>query len=228
MNKQKPTPQNYTVHYAEDIPCYGTLEVRAASDEDALINSCRLAGSARHQIVLQPDWSEAFCKRIVYIEAPGGRVIAENIALDHARVVSALPCSDEPLRLEDVPVYRVEDSCFRLLGFTFSDSPGCERNSHIPVDAADPGAALLLAGFSTHEEAEAFAEGLAAACGDEAGYLLHAVQPDLICVLAEFFTGDPPSLRYADLRRWPEVQAEAGALKNDGTLADNKFMHGDA
>jgi hypothetical protein len=227
MQKRKSTTKLYSVLYAEDIPCYGTAQLRAATDDEALEKARRLADTDRDLIILDPDWTQPFCKRLIHIEADDGRVIAENIALDHARVIAVAPCC-AARRLEDVTVYRVQDAAGEIIGFTLSQSPGCEPHCHVPVDPGDPGAPLLLAAFSTPEEAAAFAEGLAYGRGEDAGYQIAALTPYLTCVLAEFFTGDPPSLRYADLRQREADHEEFTGHMHARTNANRKPAKGGA
>lgn len=71
--------KSYTVLYAEDVPHYGIAEIEAADDGQAL-TAARADDFAC--VVLEPEWCNAFCRRIVEIVDEDGQVIAEDIALD--------------------------------------------------------------------------------------------------------------------------------------------------
>lgn len=72
--------KNYTLLYAEDVPCYAVADITAATPQDAIaaakaydFNDC----------CADLDWANPIHRRIVHIEAPDGSIIAENIALDN-------------------------------------------------------------------------------------------------------------------------------------------------
>ncbi len=198
MSKHKRKTSPYLVLYAEDVPCYGTAEIRAAGDAEALAAAKAIDST---DLYLEPEWNNAFCRRIIHIEADDGRVIAENISLDNCRVVWPQPPAEPaPSSLADIPVYSVENTDGELIGFTLTEDPGAEANRHSEIDPCHPDAPLLLAGFATHAEAIAFASGLACALGDECGYTIHTLYRDLTCVLVEFFNSALEGLRYADMR----------------------------
>lgn len=69
--------KTYTVLYAQDVPHYGTNEIEAASDDEAIA----LAKTDPSDYTDDPDWNNAVCQRIVHIEGPEG-IIAEAIPLD--------------------------------------------------------------------------------------------------------------------------------------------------
>ena len=70
--------KTYTVLYAEDVPHYGTNEIEAASDDEAIA----MAITEPSDYTDDPDWNNTVCKRIVHIEGPEG-IIAEGIPLDN-------------------------------------------------------------------------------------------------------------------------------------------------
>ena len=74
--------KTYTVLYAEDVPHYGTSEIEAASDEEAVA----MAITAPSDYTDDPDWNNTVCKRIVHIEGPEG-IIAEAIPLDNYTLI---------------------------------------------------------------------------------------------------------------------------------------------
>lgn len=71
--------KNYSVLFALDIPHYGSVEIEAADDAAALDAAKRLDAS---DYTDDPAWDDPVCRRIVHIEAPDGRIIAQDIPLD--------------------------------------------------------------------------------------------------------------------------------------------------
>jgi hypothetical protein len=72
--------KTYSVLYAEDVPHYATLEIQAASDEEAIT-----AAKARHTGDLDfdsPDWESPILRRIVSIEDANYIGVAGDIPLD--------------------------------------------------------------------------------------------------------------------------------------------------
>jgi hypothetical protein len=72
--------KTYTVLYAEDVPHYATVEIQAASDEEAVA-----VAKARHSGDLDfdsPDWENPILRRIVSIEDPNYIGVAGDISLD--------------------------------------------------------------------------------------------------------------------------------------------------
>jgi hypothetical protein len=71
--------KTYTVLYAEDVPHYGSTEIRAENDAAAIE-----AAKANEPAVLaiDPDHENGICKRIVHIEGEDGEILATDIALD--------------------------------------------------------------------------------------------------------------------------------------------------
>ncbi len=72
--------KTYTVIYAEDVPHYAQGEVEARNPKDAIARARKL--NTETFTAYEPDWTGAVCRRIVSIEDPDGRVIAEAIPLD--------------------------------------------------------------------------------------------------------------------------------------------------
>jgi hypothetical protein len=71
--------KTYSVLFAQDVPHYGTAEVEAA-DDDAAIIAAKLLDPAEY--THDPAWDDPVCRRIVHIEAPDGRIVAQDVALD--------------------------------------------------------------------------------------------------------------------------------------------------
>jgi len=76
--------KSYSVLYAEDIPHYGSVDIEARDDAEAL----RLALSFDSDKVSYYEgcWDGAACKRIVSINDAAGRTIAQDIPLDDYRL----------------------------------------------------------------------------------------------------------------------------------------------
>jgi hypothetical protein len=72
--------KTYSVLYAEDVPHYATGEIEARTDKAAIRKARKMKTEAFCSY--DPDWDASVCKRIVFIEAPDGNNIAEDIALD--------------------------------------------------------------------------------------------------------------------------------------------------
>ena len=71
--------KRYTVLYAEDVPHYGLTEIEAADAADALA-AAKTADYS--ELFMEPEWSNAVCRRIVEIVDEDDRVVCEEIALD--------------------------------------------------------------------------------------------------------------------------------------------------
>jgi len=69
----------YSVLFAEDVPHYGTVDMEAVSDADAL-EAAR--GYDLSQVTNDPEWENSVCKRIVHIEDAEGNTIFHDVALD--------------------------------------------------------------------------------------------------------------------------------------------------
>ena len=70
--------KTYSLLYAEDVPHYGTNEIIAATDDEAIA----IAKTGPFDYADDPDWNNTLCKRIVHIEGPEGRIIAADVPLD--------------------------------------------------------------------------------------------------------------------------------------------------
>jgi hypothetical protein len=73
--------KTYTVIYAEDVPHYALGEIEARGTKDAIAKARKT--DTELFTAYDPDWSGAVCSRIVSIEDPAGRVVAQNIPLDN-------------------------------------------------------------------------------------------------------------------------------------------------
>jgi hypothetical protein len=71
--------KTYTVLFAEDVPHYGTAEIRAKNDADALEAA---KGYPLFEVTNDAEWENSACKRIVSIEDAEGNVVAEDVSLD--------------------------------------------------------------------------------------------------------------------------------------------------
>lgn len=94
-----PGTRTYTVLLAEDVPHYGSIEIIATSDREALETARTLEHS---EICLQPDRENPVCRRIVHVEAEDGSILAEGVALDryvlhHETEVRAKLCAMAPV-----------------------------------------------------------------------------------------------------------------------------------
>ena len=69
--------KTYIALYAEDVPHYGTVEIEAENDAEAIAKA--KAGPFETD---DPDWDNTVCKRIVHIEDPEGKLIAVDVPLD--------------------------------------------------------------------------------------------------------------------------------------------------
>ncbi len=67
----------YSVLYAEDVPHYGTAEIEAENDAEAIAKA--KTGPFETD---DPDWNNTVCRRIVHIEDPEGKLIAVDVPLD--------------------------------------------------------------------------------------------------------------------------------------------------
>jgi hypothetical protein len=86
--------KTYTVLFAQDVPHYGTAGIEAADDNVAIAAAKELDPA---EYTHDPAWDDPVCRRIVHIEAPDGRIIAQDIALDefflrHAQNIDPCLC----------------------------------------------------------------------------------------------------------------------------------------
>lgn len=80
------TDETYSVLYAQGVPHYANALVAATSDHAAVIAA--IARPVDELDFADPDWSSPVCRRIVHIEAPDGRIIAEDVSLDYYRLIT--------------------------------------------------------------------------------------------------------------------------------------------
>ena len=73
--------------FAQDVPHYGSVEIDAVDDAEALAAAKAYDLS---DVACDPDWKNSTCKRIVTIEDESGNVIAEDISLDNWFLYHAL------------------------------------------------------------------------------------------------------------------------------------------
>jgi len=90
--------KNYSILFAQDVPHYGTAEIAAADDADALVKAKALDPG---EVCTDPAWDDPVCRRIVHIEDPSGKVIEQDIALDdfflrHAQNIDPHLCDAAP------------------------------------------------------------------------------------------------------------------------------------
>jgi hypothetical protein len=69
----------YSILFAQDVPHYGTAEIVAANDAEALAQAKALDLG---ELCTDPAWDDPVCRRIVHIEDPAGKIIAQDVALD--------------------------------------------------------------------------------------------------------------------------------------------------
>ena len=86
--------KTYSVLYAEDVPHYGTAEIEAENDAEAIAKA--KAGPFETD---DPDWNNTVCRRIVHIEGPAG-IIAEDVPLDTCTLIYG---EDKRQRSESAP-----------------------------------------------------------------------------------------------------------------------------
>ena len=73
--------KTYTVLYAEDVPHYGSHDIKAKNDQaaiEAAVALHRLGGVS----LTEANWDGSFCARIVHIEDPDGNIIEVDKPLD--------------------------------------------------------------------------------------------------------------------------------------------------
>ncbi|HEY1757706.1 MAG TPA: hypothetical protein VGG72_20205 [Bryobacteraceae bacterium] len=71
--------KTYSVLFAEDVPHYGTAEIKARNASAALKAAKAYDLS---EVTLDPEWENSVCKRIVYIEDPHGNTVYCDVPLD--------------------------------------------------------------------------------------------------------------------------------------------------
>jgi len=74
--------KTYSVLYAEDVSHYGSTDIAAENDAEAIAIAKGISDDDLCNIALDPDHGSRFCKRIVHILDPDGEYIAADIPLD--------------------------------------------------------------------------------------------------------------------------------------------------
>jgi len=74
--------KTYTVLYAEDVPHYGTAEVEAGNDAEAIAKASAITDEDIGNTANDPDHCSTVCKRIVHIQDADGNDIARDLSLD--------------------------------------------------------------------------------------------------------------------------------------------------
>lgn len=90
--------KTYSILFAQDVPHYGTAEIVAADDADALAKAKALDPG---EVCTDAAWDDPVCRRIVHIEDPSGKIIEQDIALDdfflrHAQNIDPRLCDAAP------------------------------------------------------------------------------------------------------------------------------------
>jgi len=90
--------KTYSILFAQDVPHYGTAEIAAADDTDALAKASNLDLG---ELCTDPAWDDPVCRRIVHIEDPSGKIIEQDIPLDevflrHAQTIDPRLCDAAP------------------------------------------------------------------------------------------------------------------------------------
>ena len=71
--------KTYSVLFAEDVPHYGAVEIKARNAAAALKAAKAYDLS---QVTNDPDWSNSACTRIVHIQDPDGNIVHCDVSLD--------------------------------------------------------------------------------------------------------------------------------------------------
>jgi hypothetical protein len=74
--------KTYTVLYAEDVPHYGTAEIEAENDAEAVGKAIAISDENLSGTTIDPEFSNSVCRRIVYIQDAEGNDVALDISLD--------------------------------------------------------------------------------------------------------------------------------------------------
>ena len=74
--------KTYTVLYAEDVPHYGTAEIEAENDAEAIAKASAISDEDLGNTANDPEFCSSVCKRIVYIQDADGNDIARDVSLD--------------------------------------------------------------------------------------------------------------------------------------------------
>lgn len=74
--------KTYSVLYAEDVPHYGSAEIEAENDADAIAKAKAISDEDLGNTTNDPDHCNSVCKRIVHIQDAEGNDVAHDISLD--------------------------------------------------------------------------------------------------------------------------------------------------
>ena len=74
--------KTYTVLYAEDVPHYGTAEVEAGNDAEAIAKASAITDEDLGNTANDPEHCSSVCKRIVHIQDADGNDVARDLSLD--------------------------------------------------------------------------------------------------------------------------------------------------
>jgi hypothetical protein len=92
--------KTYTVLYAEDVPHYGTAEIEAANDAEAIAKASAISDEDLGNTTIDPDHCSSVCKRIVHIQDAEGNDVAHDISLDAYTLIHG---EDKRLLSESAP-----------------------------------------------------------------------------------------------------------------------------
>lgn len=72
----------YSVLYAEEVPYYGTTEIEAQNDAEAVGKAIAISDENLSGTTIDPEFGNSVCKRIVYIQDAEGNDVARDLSLD--------------------------------------------------------------------------------------------------------------------------------------------------
>ena len=75
--------KTYTILYAEDVPHYGTVEIEADNDAEAIAKARAISDEDLGNTTIDPDHGSSVCKRIVHIQDAEGNDVAHDLRLDN-------------------------------------------------------------------------------------------------------------------------------------------------
>ena len=74
--------KTYSVLYAEDVPHYGSMEIEAKNDAEAVAKARAISEEDLGNTTTDPDHGSTVCKRIVHIQDAAGNDVAHDVRLD--------------------------------------------------------------------------------------------------------------------------------------------------
>lgn len=106
------------------------------------------------------------------------------------------------MKLQDIKIYKITDPDGYDYAHSLEAEPGSgdEGCIHTEVDPENPEADLLLVGFRTAAEAEAFIAGSRVLDYDSVGTVGKMISDDLSIVLVEYFDSTNEQILYDDHR----------------------------